>query len=192
MQSTGMYWMPVWEILQQRGMEVYPVNGRHTKSLPGRVSDIAECRWLLKLHTFGLLNNSFQPSDAIRATRLACVPPAGTHDTRMCARYQCCRREAITVSEEQPRCQTEPEARSLDHCQRARQQLTARSPSRRRFAIAGTSPHTQVEFELAEHHARILKAQLVGESTALVGGQLKHFAKKPDATGLGTQCSLMT
>jgi transposase len=69
MQSTGVYWMPVFEILQQRGMEVYLVNARHTKNLPGRKSDIAECQWLLKLHTFGLLNNSFQPSDEVRAMR---------------------------------------------------------------------------------------------------------------------------
>jgi len=69
MQSTGVYWMPVFEILQQHGMEVYLVNARHTKNLPGRKSDIAECQWLLKLHTFGLLNNSFQPSEAVRAMR---------------------------------------------------------------------------------------------------------------------------
>jgi len=69
MQSTGVYWIPVLEILQERGLEVYLVNARHTKNLPGRKSDIAECQWLLKLHTFGLLNNSFQPSDQIRVTR---------------------------------------------------------------------------------------------------------------------------
>ncbi len=69
MQSTGVYWIPVFEILQQRGLEVYLVNARHTKNLPGRKSDIAECQWLLKLHTFGLLNNSFQPSDEVRRAR---------------------------------------------------------------------------------------------------------------------------
>ena len=69
MQSTGVYWMPVFEILQQRGMEVYLVNARHTKNLPGRKSDIADCQWRLKLHTFGLLNNSFQPSEQVRAMR---------------------------------------------------------------------------------------------------------------------------
>ncbi len=69
MQSTGVYWMPVFEILQQHGLEVYLVNARHTKNLPGRKSDIAECQWLLKLHTFGLLNNSFQPSDEVRTAR---------------------------------------------------------------------------------------------------------------------------
>lgn len=69
MQSTGIYWIPVFEILQQRGLEVYLVNARHTKNLPGRKSDIAECQWLLKLHTFGLWNHSFQPSDEIRGVR---------------------------------------------------------------------------------------------------------------------------
>src|SRR5512140_2845766 len=69
MQSTGVYWIAVFEVLQQRGLEVYLVNARHTRNLPGRKSDIAECQWLLKLHTFGLLNNSFQPSDEIRAIR---------------------------------------------------------------------------------------------------------------------------
>jgi transposase len=69
MQSTGVYWIPVFEILQQHGLEVYLVNARHTKNLPGRKSDIAECQWLLKLHTFGLLSNSFQPSDEVRTAR---------------------------------------------------------------------------------------------------------------------------
>ena len=69
MQSTGVYWIPVLEVLQQHGMEVYLVNARHTKNLPGRKSDVMECQWLLKLHTFGLLNNSFQPSDQVRAVR---------------------------------------------------------------------------------------------------------------------------
>ena len=69
MQSTGVYWMPVLEILEQHGLEVYLVNARHTKNLPGRKSDVQECQWLLKLHAFGLLNNSFQPSDEIRGAR---------------------------------------------------------------------------------------------------------------------------
>jgi transposase len=69
MQSTGVYWMPVYEVLEQSGLEVYLVNARHTKNLPGRKSDIQECQWLLKLHTFGLLNNSFQPTDEIRVAR---------------------------------------------------------------------------------------------------------------------------
>jgi hypothetical protein len=69
LQSTGVYWMPVFEVLEQHGLEVYLVNARHTKNLPGRKSDVQECRWLLKLHAFGLLNNSFQPTDEIRIAR---------------------------------------------------------------------------------------------------------------------------
>jgi transposase len=69
LQSTGVYWMPVFEVLEQHGLEVFLVNARHTKNLPGRKSDIQECQWLLKLHAFGLLNNSFQPTDEIRVAR---------------------------------------------------------------------------------------------------------------------------
>ena len=69
MQSTGVYWMPVFEVLEQNGLEVYLVNARHTKNLPGRKSDVQECQWLLKLHAFGLLNNSFQPTHEIRIAR---------------------------------------------------------------------------------------------------------------------------
>ena len=69
MQSTGVYWMPVFEVLEQHGLEVYLVNARHTKNVPGRKTDVQECQWLLKLHAFGLLNNSFQPTDEIRVAR---------------------------------------------------------------------------------------------------------------------------
>jgi transposase len=69
MQSTGVYWIPLYEILEERGFEVYLVNARHTKNLPGRKSDVQESQWLLKLHTYGLLSNSFQPSTEIRVLR---------------------------------------------------------------------------------------------------------------------------
>jgi transposase len=69
LQSTGVYWMPVFEVLEQHGLEVFLVNAQHTKNVPGRKTDIQECQWLLKLHAFGLLNNSFQPSDEIRVAR---------------------------------------------------------------------------------------------------------------------------
>jgi transposase len=69
MQSTGVYWMPVFEILEQHGLKVHLVNAQHTKNVPGRKSDIQECQWLLKLHAFGLLNNSFQPTNEIRTAR---------------------------------------------------------------------------------------------------------------------------
>jgi len=69
MQSTGVYWIPLYEVLEERGFEVYLVNARHTKNLPGRKSDVQESQWLLKLHTYGLLNNSFQPPAEIRVLR---------------------------------------------------------------------------------------------------------------------------
>ncbi len=69
MQSTGVYWIAVQEVLEQAGLEVYLVNARGTKNLPGRKSDVQECEWLRKLHTYGLLRNSFRPPEAIRAVR---------------------------------------------------------------------------------------------------------------------------
>jgi hypothetical protein len=62
MQSTGVYWIAVYDILEQAGLEVYLVNARDTKNLPGRKSDVQESQWLMKLHTYGLLRNSFRPS----------------------------------------------------------------------------------------------------------------------------------
>jgi transposase len=69
MQSTGVYWIPVYDILEEFGFQVFLVNARHTKNLPGRKSDVQESQWLLKLHTYGLLNNSFQPPSDIRVLR---------------------------------------------------------------------------------------------------------------------------
>src|SRR6266446_1341109 len=69
MQSTGVYWIAVYDILEQAGLEVYLVNARDTKNLPGRKSDVQERQWLMKLHTYGLLRNSFRPSQEIRTMR---------------------------------------------------------------------------------------------------------------------------
>ena len=69
MQSTGVYWLPLYEILTEEGLRVFLVNARHTKNLPGRKTDVQECQWLLQLHTFGLLNNSFRPPEEICVLR---------------------------------------------------------------------------------------------------------------------------
>src|SRR2546427_190842 len=69
MQSTGVYWIAVYDILEQAGLEVYLVNARDTKNLPGRRSDVQESQWLMKLHTYGLLRNSFRPAQEIRTMR---------------------------------------------------------------------------------------------------------------------------
>lgn len=69
MQSTGVYWIAVYEVLETEGFEVFLVNARGTKNLPGRKSDVQECEWLRKLHTYGLLRKSYRPPESIRAVR---------------------------------------------------------------------------------------------------------------------------
>ncbi|HEY6766548.1 MAG TPA: IS110 family transposase [Candidatus Sulfotelmatobacter sp.] len=69
LQSTGVYWIAVYDILEEAGFEVYLVNARETKNLPGRKSDVQESQWLMKLHTYGLLRNSFRPSQEVRTMR---------------------------------------------------------------------------------------------------------------------------
>ena len=89
MQSTGVYWIAVYDILEAAGLEVYLVNARETKNLPGRKSDVQESQWLMKLHTYGLLRNSFRPSQEIRRMRTYwrqrndLVQAAGRHIQRM-------------------------------------------------------------------------------------------------------------
>jgi transposase len=61
MESTGVYWIPIFEVLEVRGLQVYLVNARHMKNVPGRKSDILDCQWIQKLHTLGLLTASFRP-----------------------------------------------------------------------------------------------------------------------------------
>lgn len=69
MQSTGVYWIPLYDLLEERGIRVFLVNARDTKNLPGRKSDVQECQWLLKLHVYGLLRDSFRPQEEIRVMR---------------------------------------------------------------------------------------------------------------------------
>ena len=69
MQSTGVYWIAAYDVLEKHGLEVFLVNGRDTRNLPGRKTDVQESQWLRKLHTYGLLRNSFRPPDEIRAVR---------------------------------------------------------------------------------------------------------------------------
>src|ERR1700676_3443300 len=89
MQSTGVYWIAVYDLLEEAGFEVYLVNARETKNLPGRKSDVQESQWLMKLHTYGLLRNSFRPSQEIRIMRTYwrqrndLVRSAGRHIQRM-------------------------------------------------------------------------------------------------------------
>jgi len=65
MESTGVYWIPAYEILESRGFEVFLVNPRHLKNVPGRKTDVIDCQWLQQLHSFGLLQGAFRPSAEI-------------------------------------------------------------------------------------------------------------------------------
>ena len=69
MESTGVYWIPVHQILEARGFEVVLVNARHVRSVPGRKSDVSDCEWLRYLHSVGLLRGSFRPADEVCALR---------------------------------------------------------------------------------------------------------------------------
>jgi transposase len=69
MESTGVYWIPVYEILEARGFEVYLVNARHVKNVSGRKSDVLDCQWIQQLHTYGLLKASFRPEADMCALR---------------------------------------------------------------------------------------------------------------------------
>src|SRR5689334_6085951 len=69
MESTGVYWIPLMQILEVRGLEVYLVNAKHVKNVPGRRTDVSDCQWLQYLHSVGLLRASFRPAQDICAIR---------------------------------------------------------------------------------------------------------------------------
>jgi len=89
MEATGVYWIPIYEILEARGFEVLLVNARHLKNVPGRKSDVSDAEWLRELHSVGLLRGSFRPPDAIVALRAylrhrqTLIESAGTYVQRM-------------------------------------------------------------------------------------------------------------
>ena len=70
MESTGVYWVALYEILEERGFEVILVNARDFKNVPGRKTDVSDCQWLQELHTYGLLRGSFRPDAEIAAMRV--------------------------------------------------------------------------------------------------------------------------
>jgi transposase len=69
MESTGVYWIPAYEILEQHGFEVILVNARYAKNVPGRKTDVSDASWLRQLHSYGLLRGSFRPSAQIATLR---------------------------------------------------------------------------------------------------------------------------
>ncbi|MGB8648047.1 MAG: IS110 family transposase, partial [Anaerolineae bacterium] len=69
MESTGVYWIPVFELLEARGFDAQVVNARHLKQVPGRKSDVQDCQWIQRLHSYGLLTGSFRPPAEICTLR---------------------------------------------------------------------------------------------------------------------------
>jgi transposase len=89
MEATGVYWIPVFQILENRGLEVKLVNAHHVKTVPGRKTDVNDCQWLQQLHTYGLLSGSFRPEDQVCVLRSyirqrdSLIKSASTHVQRM-------------------------------------------------------------------------------------------------------------
>ena len=69
MESTGVYWIPLFGVLEERGFRVMLVDPRRIKNVPGRKSDVVDCQWLQQLHTYGLLSGAFRPDEDIRRLR---------------------------------------------------------------------------------------------------------------------------
>ena len=69
MESTGVYWIPLFELLESRGFTVLLVNARHVKNVSGRKSDVLDCQWLQQLMSYGLLSGAFRPADQVCVLR---------------------------------------------------------------------------------------------------------------------------
>jgi transposase len=89
MESTGVYWIPLFQILEERGFEVCLVNARHVKNVPGRRTDVSGCQWLQFLHSVGLRRASYRPEQEVCAVRSllrhreSLVQMAATHSNHM-------------------------------------------------------------------------------------------------------------
>ena len=89
MESTGVYWIPLFQILEARGFEVCLVNARYFQNVPGRRTDVSDCQWLRYLHAVGLLRPSFRPTDQVCVLRSlaryrdSLIQTAATHVLRM-------------------------------------------------------------------------------------------------------------
>ncbi len=69
MESTGVYWIPVYQVLEQHGLDVKLVDARHVKHVPGRKTDVCDCQWIQRLHGYGLLRGCFIPPADIQPLR---------------------------------------------------------------------------------------------------------------------------
>ena len=79
MESTGVYWIPLFEVLEERGFDVKLVDPHSVRQVPGRKTDVQDCQWLQELHTYGLLRGAFRPEDEVCVLRQL---PAATQYAR--------------------------------------------------------------------------------------------------------------
>ena len=84
MEATGVYWIPLFLLLQEDGFEVYLVNSKHVKNVTGRKDDEGDAEWIQKLHRCGLLSASFQPDNQTRSLRSVIRHRSGLVSTRSC------------------------------------------------------------------------------------------------------------
>ena len=102
MESTGVYWITLFELLESRGLNVFLVNARHVKNVSGRKSDVLDCQWLQQLMSYGLLSGAFRPGRDLRITLsdasarnaavlpvAACTAYAESADAHECTVGQC-------------------------------------------------------------------------------------------------------
>ncbi|MER8639757.1 transposase [Mesorhizobium sp. M1365] len=92
MESTGVYWIPLFEILEQHGFDVILVNAREPKQVPGRKSDVSDAEWLQRLHEYGLLRASFGPPARSRRCGGICASASGCSMRRLPTSNTCNRR----------------------------------------------------------------------------------------------------
>jgi transposase len=77
LESTGVYWIPVYEVLEQNGLKVWLVDARQMKYVPGRKSDVQDCQWLQKLMSLGFLRAAWLPGEEVCVVRAIRAPARG-------------------------------------------------------------------------------------------------------------------
>jgi len=87
MEATGVYWIPLFELLDRRGFKVQMVNSRSTRQVTGRKSDVLDCQWIWQLMCYGLLKGAFRPADAVCCLRAVVRAAARIQSTRTGALY---------------------------------------------------------------------------------------------------------
>jgi transposase len=95
LESTGVYWIPVYEVLEQRGLKVWLVDARQMKYVPGRKSDVQDCQWLQKLMSLGLLRAAWRPDGdvcvvrAVARQREVLIAEQASWIQRVCRKHWC-------------------------------------------------------------------------------------------------------